>query len=641
MKNKNKIWAHCFLLTSMLGLALPANAQVSSCVGIECFPVISNDKDSDGILDSNESPKSCSIKTANTSFSENFGTGEGAVENSEVPSELEFSSIYKKTDGWYMVTDKVPVQHNGVWLAGKTDHTGDKNGRMLVLNPGYASKTLYVKKITNTKADQQLDISAWFLNLLNQNAPTDAISPTIRFELWDKDNTERLQSGDWQLITKDYNWHKGMASFTGTGGDVYIKIVLKNTQVSGVDIAIDDISVAQSFCDADLDGIANHLDTDSDGDGCLDQYERDGDNIGTSQIAEQLTYNETESQTIKVYAGGSAKLKLTGKGLSTTTYKNGNKGEPDYSAGENTSNELKHLWYIQKGEIPFSKIENSHRTGPNTDWQVLNVTKEMDGWRYKAKMQGKNNRCAVSSKTFILKVVEKESTSTNTKPYATDDVFETSKNTSITFSVKSLLANDGDKDGELDPKSFVITSKPETAKGTLTELMLSEQKYLRYTPAGNVFGNNSFTYKVCNKDQKPLCVTATVTIKVGGQDTGLVVLDDTATTVKNTAIDINVLLNDRDDDSNIAISQFTQPSHGTVKKSTQGNSLIYMPAYDWSGIDNFKYTVCNDDSTPVCKSANVRVITNGYIFKDSFEAIQPVSDDNHSSAQGLPSKTAQ
>ncbi len=71
--------------------------------------------------------------------------------------------------------------------------------------------------------------------------------------------------------------------------------------------------------------------------------------------------------------------------------------------------------------------------------------------------------------------------------------------------------------------------------------------------------------------------------------------NDNATTAENTAVDIDMLANDRDDDGDpLTLVAFTQAGHGTVIPSTigsAGQSLRYTPQTRYNGPDSFTYTI--------------------------------------------------
>jgi hypothetical protein len=92
----------------------------------------------------------------------------------------------------------------------------------------------------------------------------------------------------------------------------------------------------------------------------------------------------------------------------------------------------------------------------------------------------------------------------NQPPVAVDDAVSTDEDVAVTFSV---VGNDTDPDGNLDPATAVATSSP--TNGTLVD---NGSGSFTYTPNLNYNGPDSFTYQVCDTDG--VCDNATVLITV-------------------------------------------------------------------------------------------------------------------------------
>jgi len=93
-----------------------------------------------------------------------------------------------------------------------------------------------------------------------------------------------------------------------------------------------------------------------------------------------------------------------------------------------------------------------------------------------------------------------------------------------------------------------------------------------------------------------------------------VAADDTATTLEDTPITIDVLVNDIFGDDGPATGRITANNglHGTVYVNDGGtpnnpadDQVIYSPNADYNGYDSFTYSIC--DATPDCSSATVTV----------------------------------
>ena len=88
-----------------------------------------------------------------------------------------------------------------------------------------------------------------------------------------------------------------------------------------------------------------------------------------------------------------------------------------------------------------------------------------------------------------------------------------------------------------------------------------------------------------------------------------IAVDDDVLTCLDTAVEIDVLQNDSDEDGDIfEISSFTDPVNGgTVALTGDGERLLYTPAADFVGTDSFTYEIREVDNPDVVDSAWVVV----------------------------------
>jgi hypothetical protein len=106
--------------------------------------------------------------------------------------------------------------------------------------------------------------------------------------------------------------------------------------------------------------------------------------------------------------------------------------------------------------------------------------------------------CATSTVTIVVAAVDDP-------PIAGDDRVTTPEDTGLRIDILELLANDDDIDSVLDPDTFGIVTAP--SRGTA----VVDAGVVLYTPAQDLFGEDSFEYEICSED---LCATATVTVEV-------------------------------------------------------------------------------------------------------------------------------
>jgi CshA-type fibril repeat protein len=194
--------------------------------------------------------------------------------------------------------------------------------------------------------------------------------------------------------------------------------------------------------------------------------------------------------------------------------------------------------------------------------------------------------------------------STDNPPEAVDDSATTPVNTPVTLDV---LSNDSDPDGD----TLTVTQVNDDAEnGTVT---LNDDGTVTYTPNPGFTGEDTFTYEISDGNGGTDTATVTVTIEDDSNP-----LDDTASTLPNEPIVIDVLNNDSigNDDRPLRIISFTQPENGTVELDDNGtpddptdDRLIYTPNPGFEGIDTFTYTI--SDGNGGTDTATVTITITG------------------------------
>ncbi len=193
--------------------------------------------------------------------------------------------------------------------------------------------------------------------------------------------------------------------------------------------------------------------------------------------------------------------------------------------------------------------------------------------------------CAAATVSFTI---------SNTAPTANDDTVQMLAGTSATIDV---LANDSDADSTsqtantIDPTTVTIVSAPTNGSTSIDATTGS----ITYTPSGS--SNDSFTYTV-QDTIGATSATATVTITVTATPAPSAVDDSGITTAKNTPVEIDVLSNDVQTDTNDAldpasVALVTSPNKGSISIATTG-IITYTPATGEAGIDTFTYTVSDN-----------------------------------------------
>ncbi|MBN9522986.1 tandem-95 repeat protein, partial [bacterium] len=171
----------------------------------------------------------------------------------------------------------------------------------------------------------------------------------------------------------------------------------------------------------------------------------------------------------------------------------------------------------------------------------------------------------------------------NTPPTAADDSLTVAEDAAAV--VAAVLANDSSAPdvGEV----LAVTAVTPATHGTVTLV----GGVVRYAPAANYFGPDSFTYTVSDGNGGEDTATVSVTVTpvndppTPGPDTLTVAEDDAAAVA-------DVLANDSfapDAGEALSVVAVGQPAHGTV--TLVGGVVRYAPAADYVGTDSFTYTL--------------------------------------------------
>ncbi|HZY78731.1 MAG TPA: Ig-like domain-containing protein [Cyclobacteriaceae bacterium] len=204
----------------------------------------------------------------------------------------------------------------------------------------------------------------------------------------------------------------------------------------------------------------------------------------------------------------------------------------------------------------------------------------------------------------------------NSPPVAVNDNGATSQNTQTTVNV---VANDTDSDGvidaakvDLNTTTAGIQNTNATAQGSYS---VSNLGVVTYTPANNFTGTATLSYTVSD-NTGATSNAATITIAVQPLNAP-VANEDVATTKENTAVEINVVTNDRDSDGTIdiasvdlnttqtGIQNFNQTPDGNYTATNTG-IVTYTPAKDFTGKAILAYTV-KDNSGVTSNAANITI----------------------------------
>lgn len=167
----------------------------------------------------------------------------------------------------------------------------------------------------------------------------------------------------------------------------------------------------------------------------------------------------------------------------------------------------------------------------------------------------------------------------NKAPIAVNDTISTTMGVPV---LVNLLANDSDPNG--DKIALKTLSNPKNGK-----LYRMNDSYIFYFPNAGFVGKDSFTYTIT--DSKGATSTASVAITVAPANRLPVAKNDVVTAKSGKAVMLNVLANDADPDGDaLTVLGATVPSHGSIRWQDK-KTIIYTPRADYTGWDNFAYTI--------------------------------------------------
>lgn len=216
----------------------------------------------------------------------------------------------------------------------------------------------------------------------------------------------------------------------------------------------------------------------------------------------------------------------------------------------------------------------------------------------------------------------------NDPPVAANDAIVTNEDTAIDIPV---LSNDSDVDNVLTGSMIKIVTQP--AHGVL--VVNTSTGKVRYTPAANYYGGDSFTYKL--KDTGgAFSNVATVSITVNPVNDAPVAVPDQATTPEEVPVVISVLDNDTDVDNPISTATVTvasNPAHGSVSVQPDGRAIEYSPEKDYNGTDTFTYTVTDAGGATSAPGAVTIIVTP---VNDAPVAMDDAATTNENTPVGIP-----
>lgn len=167
----------------------------------------------------------------------------------------------------------------------------------------------------------------------------------------------------------------------------------------------------------------------------------------------------------------------------------------------------------------------------------------------------------------------------------------------------TVLTDDSDVDGSIDPASIVITSQPSSGS-----VIVNADGTISYTHNGTTTTTDNFAYTVKDNNGAVTATPAAVAITIVTNNAAPVANADPVTVAEAGTISIPVLNNDTDSDGTLnasTVAIVTQPANGTVTINANG-TITYVHNGSELTTDSFTYTV-RDNLGTVSNTATVTI----------------------------------
>ncbi|MBK9108863.1 MAG: tandem-95 repeat protein [Saprospiraceae bacterium] len=133
---------------------------------------------------------------------------------------------------------------------------------------------------------------------------------------------------------------------------------------------------------------------------------------------------------------------------------------------------------------------------------------------------------------------------------------------------------------------------------------LDNQGKFHYIPVPDYYGNDEFSYSICDQDQD--CFTAKVKIRIQSVNDVSVALNDRFNLIEDISFSGNVGLNDTLSGDGTNDFKLVGPNGGAkhaIVRMTIGGAFFYKPEKNYNGDDGFTYEIC--DTNQDCSRAMV------------------------------------
>jgi len=189
----------------------------------------------------------------------------------------------------------------------------------------------------------------------------------------------------------------------------------------------------------------------------------------------------------------------------------------------------------------------------------------------------------------------------NSPPVAGQDSLGTSSGRAVTADPR---LNDNDPNGD----AISVTAITQPANGTAT---LNADQTVTYTPNTSFVGGDSFTYTLT--DARGATATGLI-VAVVAPNQSPVAVNDNITAVASTPVTFDPRSNDSDPENRpLTVVSLTAPTHGTATIASGGAAVTYTMTGGYSGVDNFTYTISDDQGVQATATVTVNSFNIDYL----------------------------
>ena len=161
---------------------------------------------------------------------------------------LKYTTSPCPDDGEYSLVPSTGGCFAGTWDVLGQDHTGDKNGYMMVINANDAPSVFYTQKADGSKLcpNTTYEFAAWILNILRDEPQTAGyVRPNLTFSIETASGTVLKTYNTGDIPATDLPIWKQYGTFFTTpsdGSDIVVKLSNNTTGSLGNDFVLDDIT---------------------------------------------------------------------------------------------------------------------------------------------------------------------------------------------------------------------------------------------------------------------------------------------------------------------------------------------------------------------------------------------------------------